>query len=130
MPIPMKKLLAACLMFFAVAISAFTLAAEADAGRADDLVVFGETRRVTIGMNRDQVAVCMQGQPDEKFTQDVWIYWDFHPKGLLPRYESYTALVIVFVADRVKLIRLADAEATKALLTRYRDVPVKKIAAR
>ena len=126
---PMKRFLAARLLFLAVAISGFAFAAEPNLDRADDLVVFGDTRRVSIGMHRDQVLTWMQGQPDEVFQHDMWIYWDFHWSES-PRYKNYTALVIIFVADRVKLIRLAEPEVTKALLIRFRAAGEKKVAAR
>ena len=125
----MKIFLAARVVFLATVISAFTSAAESATGRADDLVVFEETRRISIGMNREQVLTWMQGQPDEVFQHDMWIYWDFHWSES-PRYKNYTALVIIFVADRVKLIRLAEPEVTKALLIRFRAAGEKKVAAR
>ena len=84
-----------------------------------ELAWFAENRRVAVGMSRDQVVASMRGQPDDTLSSDVWIYWNFRAPQRVPT-KSYTALLVIFEGARVKLIRLADAAATKILLARWR----------
>lgn len=83
--------------------------------KQDLLVAFDAIRRVALGMTRDQVVMSMLGEPDDKLGSNLWIYWGFKARGR-PSSENYTALIVVFVRERVTLIRLAEASATKRLL--------------
>ena len=125
----MKTLPSVRSLLIVIMVGAGAFARETTAEGQDALIVFGVPRRAMIGMNRDQVVTSMQGQPDEKLSRDVWIYWDCHMGGLQSQHDTYTALIIIFVADRVKFMRLTDAEATKTALTRYRGTGGKAVAA-
>lgn len=51
--------------------------ARVTANDPDSLVPFDATRRVAIGMTRDEVILSMLGCPDDKLGNDLWFYWNF-----------------------------------------------------
>ncbi len=70
------------------------------------------------GMTREAV-VDQFGEPDEKLTADLWVYWNIKPKDR-PAGEKNDALLVAFAGGRVVRLRLTAKAPLVALLEQQR----------
>jgi hypothetical protein len=77
----------------------------------------GEPRRIRLGMKREEVRLAMQGKPDDQFSADIWVYWQFHRPADERRFST---LIVMFAGDRVHTFRLVDEKSARALLAEVR----------
>ena len=86
--------------------------------RVDDLVPMLDFEDVTLDTHRSVVTQRL-GEPSDRFSPDVWIYWDYRdPRRAAD--ERYKTVVLVFSGDRLTHIRFTDTAATRAALAEYR----------
>ena len=85
---------------------------------SDAIVALGANPAVSHGMTRETVDF-MIGQPDERLSADVWVYWNFKAKGV-PASTGVDTLIVGFTDDRVTLIRLSKSEPVRAFIARQR----------
>jgi hypothetical protein len=119
----MKKLhLLASLVFSAV----FTTSSFAQ--DADDslrpLVSFMANAVMKIGMTRAQL-VAELGAPSAKLGDNVWAYWDFRAMGRLVG-ERHDALVVIFVDEKISLLRLTERTQVETAIARLRAAQAAK----
>jgi hypothetical protein len=94
------------------------IAAPAAAADADALVPFLGFVAVTVGTHRSAVTEHI-GEPPDRFSPDVWVYWDYRdPRRAAD--ERYKTVVIIFTGDRVARIRFTDTKATRDALAKFR----------
>jgi hypothetical protein len=122
----MKYLLLATALSFPTVLPAQS-ALPADAGvmretsvlDVDDDGPLSEPRHIEFGMKPTQVVETMKGEPDEKLTPDIWVYWDFQ-SGIVGA-GKFDTLVVFFGRDRVVKYRLVERKAVRALLAELRQ---------
>lgn len=112
----MKKLLVLATVVFAAAMSAF--ASKTAAASGDVLVPFGGNAHARVGMSRTDL-VAQLGEPSEKLGEGVWAYWEFRRVGPAASARG-DALVVVFVRDRVSLLRVSTRSGVEAALRQMR----------
>jgi hypothetical protein len=111
----MKRVLLTCLALSSLTTAplAFGQTFEHESFNPDELIVLTGSRRAGIGMSRAALTAAMQGEPDEKLSADVWVYWNFKPSRRGDDTETGDALVIVFQADKVSRLRVAAAQPVR-----------------
>jgi uncharacterized protein YegJ (DUF2314 family) len=88
------------------------------ASNANALVPFLGFVDVTVGTHRSDVAERL-GEPPDRFSPDVWVYWDYRdPRRAAD--ERYQTLVIIFTGERVTRIRFTDTKTTRDALAKFR----------
>jgi len=88
----------------------------------DDGAPLTEPRHIGIGMTPDDVVVAMHGEPNEKLSAHIWVYWHFQ----VPRsreLQKYETLVVHFSPERVHKYRLVERKMVAALLADIRKTP-------
>ena len=99
----------------------------ASTSKADAPSPFLDFDLVTIGTHRSQVTERI-GDPSDKFSADVWIYWDYRdPRRAAD--ERYKTVIIIFADNSVARIRFTDTKATRAALAKFRHDQALMIAA-
>jgi hypothetical protein len=84
---------------------------------SDPLIAFGANPAARVGLSR--AALIEQiGAPTVQLNPDVWAYWEFRAEGR-PAGE-HNALIVVFTADRVSLLRLTTRADVEVALSRLR----------
>ena len=112
----MKKLLVLATLVLAAASSAF--ANETAAAAGDVILPFGGNIHARVGMSRTDI-VAQLGEPSQKLGEDVWAYWGFRVAVPLTSARG-DALVVVFVKDRVSLLRFTTRSAVETALRQMR----------
>ena len=112
----MKKLLVLTLLVLAAASSA--LAREITPAVDDALVAFNANVHARVGMSRAEL-VAQLGEPAAKLGEGAWAFWDFRAAGL-PTLGHGEALVVIFKADRVSVLRCTTRSAVEAALRQLR----------
>jgi hypothetical protein len=115
----MKLLFTVRSLVLAAALSASPMfTATAAALNADAVVPFWDFVDVTVGTHRRDVPERI-GEPPDRFSPDVWVYWDYRdPRRATD--ERYQTLIIIFTGDRVTRIRFTDTKETRAALAKFR----------
>jgi hypothetical protein len=115
----MKLILTVHALILAVAPFAPSMfAASPAASKADALVPFLGFDVVTVGTHRSDVTERI-GDPPDRFSPDVWVYWDYRdPRRAAD--ERYQTVVIIFTGDWVTRIRFTDTKATRDALAKFR----------
>jgi len=85
---------------------------------SDLLVPFSDIVEVRIGAHRSVVAKCI-GEPSDKFSSDVWVYWK-HRDPRRAANDPYQTLIIVFTGECVTHMRFTDTKATRVALAEFR----------
>src|SRR5215207_11719999 len=112
----MKKLLLASSLFLTAAVSAF--AADSTLSSADIMVTLSSNTFASIGMSQEHL-VAQLGEPSEKLSATVWVYWNFRAVGR-PAGDRSDALVVVLSNDRISLLRLTERSLVEAALVKLR----------
>lgn len=70
-------------------------------------------------MTRDEL-VEQLGQPSEKLSASIWLYFDLRAKGR-PTGDQSDTLVVVFTHDRISLLRLTERSLIAPAIAKVRS---------
>ena len=112
-----KRLLVSALVLSAVS-AASSFAQDAQYSSLDSLVPLSWQANARVGMTRTEL-VDQLGEPSQKISAVLWVYSDFRAR-YRPIDDRADALVVIFVGERVSLLRLTERSLIEAALVKAR----------